>query len=194
MSTFLLAKQSRSLLHTLVLPFVLMGLFGAEASTSRAQPKKTERKAAPKPAPKKDVPIVLSVAAVLNEPGPTVAFTVTNKGKTDIPDLEPGQDPSRVFVVKPNGEEVKFGFSAGPPAPGTKPRVVAPNESKTYKMNVFVLFGMLNLKDAGVYRLYWARSQQQGDSVVIYKSNEIPILREPGTPTYNPSTGAADPE
>lgn len=95
--------------------------------------------------------LTLSLAAVLNTQGPTLAFTIINNSKTDIPLLEVGQDPCRVVVVKPNGEEAEFFFSAGPRRSNTEAPKIAPGQSVTQKINVFEMFGTMRLKEPGLY-------------------------------------------
>lgn len=133
--------------------------------------------------------LVLQVAAVLNEDGPTLAFSITNTGMTDIKYFEVGQDPQRVIVVTPDGQEKQYFFSAGPRLTDVPAPVIKPKQTILQKLNAFELFGNLQIKEAGVFRVYWQRSEVTS----VYKSNEIAILREEKTPIYNPSTGRIEP-
>jgi hypothetical protein len=170
-------------LFALALNAIVIGSFSFAANDNK-------KESAPKP----EDAVSLTVSAVLNAPGPTLAFTITNNTKLLVPSIEAGQDPSRIIVVKPTGEEVTDFFIAGPPRPGTQRPMLTPTQSRTSNRNVFELFGKMQLKEPGIYRVYWKFLQKQGNAVVEHRSNEIPILREAGTPVFNPFTGRPEPE
>lgn len=137
--------------------------------------------------------VLLETSVVLNSSGPTVAFTMTNNSTANIPSIEAGRDPSRIVVIKPDGQEVED-YHIADPAPGVPQLTLKPKESITSKRNIFELFGALQLKTPGRYGVYWKLSQRNNGQLIEYKSNVVPIIREKGTPVYNPVTGRNEPE
>ena len=133
--------------------------------------------------------LVLQVAAVLHASGPTLAFSITNTSNTDIEGFEISQDPQRITVVMPNSKERQYFFSAGPRPSGVPTPVIKPQQTLINKLDASELFGKLRIKEAGTFRLYWQRLEQE----TLYKSNEIVILREEKTPVFNPTTGRTEP-
>ena len=124
-----------------------------------------------------------------------MAFTVTNNSKTDVNIVEVGVHPARIVIIKPNGEKFED-FSVADPAPGEILPTVKPSQSKTWKLDISRLLVVTDrFKEPGIYRIYWTYFHRKSrDTVIAYKSNEVLVLREKGTPVIDPATGRPVPE
>lgn len=174
---------SRQMYWLLTSIMVGAGGFALVADVLKAEPTKEDKPA-----------ISLSIAAVLNAPGPTFTFTMTNNSDKDVPYYAAGAYPSIIAIVTPGGKEEERFILAGRPGPDFKQPMLKPGESMSRKENIFELFGTMRFKSPGTYRLYWRLGRTQDGAGVQYKSNEIPIIREKGTPIFHSAHGIALPE
>ena len=112
-------------------------------------------------------PYVLEVAVVLDAPGTTLAFTLSNKSSQIVETTPLGTNYNRIIIEKPDGTRHEhFSWKRGIP-----PVKIGPEASRTWRMEAGVLLEAAGQRNPGSYRITW--------KVNDVESVRIALLKEP---------------
>lgn len=119
--------------------------------------------------------VVLKIAVVASAPKTTLAFIVTNNGKTELRTSTFAATWNRIVVSDPDGKTVEVYDRVME----IEPTIIKPSESKTWKVEISPVLETLKLEKPGVYKLYWKlRDITTDDTDFKYKSDEFFLLKE----------------
>lgn len=157
---------------------VVAVLLSSIVTTSSSAPQKAGEKVG---RAQKDT-IELQVATVLDAPGTTLAFTISNNTDKDFYTSTFAGTWNRIVVMKPDGEEVEI-FDKVMEA---EPNIIKASQSKT---NIVQMSELLSLpyfegkfSAPGIYRIYWKLRDITKESEFI-RSNEVLLLKQAAKPT-----------
>lgn len=153
---------------------VVAALLSGIVTASNSAPQKVEEKAA---RAQKDT-IELQVATVLDAPGTTLAFTISNNTDKDFRTSTFVGTWNRIVVTKPDGKEVEI-FDK---VMEVEPNIIKASQSKTNTVQMSELLSLPYFEGKfsapGIYRVHWKLRDITRDSKFI-QSNEVLLLRNP---------------
>lgn len=137
----------------------------------------------------KETQVSLRLSIAIDEPGTTLAFTLTNNGTQDVLTTPVGTIDNFIVVTYPDGKIKEL----GQPVDHLDVMTLKPSESVTWKQDMGRRIGRYKLLEPGLYQLKWKwrkftprLSDPQGQ---FYISNEVLLLREAQNKKESPDKG-----